>query len=82
MLSVLLWFPAMNKVAITGLGVRYIQSTSEHAPATIVGPSMRGDGFIHLNYTRNMQNFAFTSCSSAMFVRIVLGVGNRQVFYV
>ena len=34
------------------------------------------------NYTRTMQNFAYTSCSSAMFVSIVLDVGNRQVFYV
>ena len=34
------------------------------------------------NYTRTMQNFAFTSCSSAMFVRIVCGVGDRQVSYV
>ena len=35
---ILLWFPAMNKVAIAGLGVTYIGSTGEHAPATIVGP--------------------------------------------
>ena len=34
------------------------------------------------NYTRTMQKFAYTLCSSAMFVRIVLGVVNRQVFYV
>ena len=43
----------MNKVAIAGLGVTYMQSTGEHAPATLVGPSMRGDDFIHLSYTRN-----------------------------
>ena len=45
-----------------------------------------GKGFYsHLlmggNCTRTMQNFAYTLCSSAMFVRIVIGVGNRQVFY-
>ena len=34
------------------------------------------------SYMRTMQNFADTSCFSAMFVRIVLGVGNRQVFCV
>jgi hypothetical protein len=31
----LLWFPAMEKVAIAGLGVTYIRSTGEHATATI-----------------------------------------------
>ena len=34
------------------------------------------------NYTKTMQNFAYTSFSSVMFVRNVLGVGNWQVFYV
>ena len=29
-----------------------------------------------------MLNLVYTLCSSAMFVRIVLGVGNRQVFCV
>eukprot|EP00670_Eutreptiella_braarudii_P006805 CAMPEP_0174280678 /NCGR_PEP_ID=MMETSP0809-20121228/974_1 /TAXON_ID=73025 ORGANISM="Eutreptiella gymnastica-like, Strain CCMP1594" /NCGR_SAMPLE_ID=MMETSP0809 /ASSEMBLY_ACC=CAM_ASM_000658 /LENGTH=133 /DNA_ID=CAMNT_0015373711 /DNA_START=252 /DNA_END=653 /DNA_ORIENTATION=+ len=43
----------MKNVAIAGLGVTYIRSTGEHAPATIVGPSTRGDDFIHLKYMRN-----------------------------
>ena len=41
MVIVLLWFLAMKNVAIAGLGVTYIRSTGEHAPATIVGPSTR-----------------------------------------
>ena len=43
MVIVLLWFLATKNVAIVGLGVTYIQSTGEHAPTTIVGPSTRGD---------------------------------------
>ena len=53
MVIVLLWFLAMKNVAIAGLGVTYIRSTGEHAPATIVGPSTRGDDFIHLKYMPN-----------------------------
>ena len=34
------------------------------------------------NCTRTMQNFAYTACSGAMFVTIVLGVGNTPVFHV
>ena len=53
MVTVLLWFLAMKNIAIAGLGVTYIRSTGEHASATIVGPSTRGDDFIHLKYMRN-----------------------------
>ena len=35
----------MKNVAIASLGVTYIRSIGEHAPATIVGPSTRGDDF-------------------------------------
>ena len=52
MVIVLLWFLAMKNVAIADLGVTYIRSIGEHAPATIVGPSTRGDDFIHLKYMR------------------------------
>ena len=34
------------------------------------------------NFPKTMQNFAYTWISSVMFVRNVLDVGNRQVFYV
>ena len=43
----------MKNIAIAGLGVTYIRSTGEHAPATILGLSTRGDDFIHLKYMRN-----------------------------
>jgi hypothetical protein len=41
----------MNVVTL-GLAVTYTRSTGEHAPATIIGRSTRGEDFIHLN-TRN-----------------------------
>ena len=31
----------------------YIPPAGEHVPATVIGPFTRGDGFIHLEYTRN-----------------------------
>uniref|UniRef100_A0A7S4LEI4 Uncharacterized protein n=1 Tax=Eutreptiella gymnastica TaxID=73025 RepID=A0A7S4LEI4_9EUGL len=64
MVIVLLWFLAMKNVAIAGLGVTYIRSTGEHAPATIVGPSTRLER-VSIPYplmgskdTRTMLNFA------------------------
>ena len=77
-----------EKVAIAGLGVTYIRSTGEHAPATIVGPSTRLER-VSIPYPlmgskdmRAMLNFAYTLCSSAMFVSGVLGVEYGQVFCV
>ena len=67
MVIVLLWFLAMNNVAIAGLGVTYIRSTGEHTPATIVGPSTRLEraSIPHLlmgsKDMRAMLNFAYTS---------------------
>ena len=88
MVIVLLWFLAMKNVAIAGLGVTYIRSTGEHAPATIVGPSTRLER-VSIPYPlmgskdmRTMLNFAYTLCSNAMFVSDVLGVGYGQVFCV
>ena len=88
MVIVLLWFLAMKNNAIAGLGVTYIRSTGEHAPATIVGPSTRLER-VSIPYPlmgsknmRTMLNFAYTLCSSAMFVDDVLGVGCGQVFCV
>ena len=43
----------MSNVVTPGLAVTYIRSTGEHAPATIIGRSTRGDDFIHLKYMRN-----------------------------
>ena len=43
----------MTNVVTPGLAVMYIWSTGEHAPATIIGRSIRGDDFINLKYTRN-----------------------------
>ena len=86
MVIVLLWFLAMKNVAIAGLGVRYIQSTGEYAPATIVGPFTQLERVSILcplmgsKDMRTMLNFAYTLCSSAMFVSDVLGVGYGQVF--
>ena len=53
MVIVLLRCFAMKNVAVASLGVTYIRSIGEHAPATIVGPSTCGDDFIHLKYMRN-----------------------------
>ena len=88
MVIVLLWFLAMKNVAIAGLGVRYIRSTGEHAPATIVGPSTRLERvsipspLMGSKDMRTMLNFAYTLCPSAMCVSDVLGVGYGQVFCV
>ena len=88
MVIVLLWFLAMKNVAIAGLGVTYIRSTGEHAPATIVGPCTQLER-VSIPYPlmgskdmRTMLNFAYKLCSSAMFVSDVLGVGYGQVFCV
>ena len=86
MVIVFLWFLAMKNVANAGLGVTYIRSTGEHAPATIVGPSTRLER-VSIPYPlmgskdmRTMLNFAYTLCSSALFVSDVLGVGVRAGF--
>ena len=86
MVIVLLWLFAMKKVAIAGLGVTYIRSTGEHAPTTIIGPSTRLEK-VSIPYPlmgskemRTMLNYAYTLCSSAMFVSDVLGVEYGQVF--
>ena len=88
MVIVFLWFLAMKNVAIAGLSVTYIRFTGEHAPATIVGPSTRLER-VSILYPlmgskdmRTMLNFAYTLCSSAMFLSDVLGVGYGQVFCV
>ena len=88
MVIVLLWFLAMKNVAIAGLGVTYIRSTGEYAPATIVGPSTRSER-VSILYPlmgskdmRTMLNFAYTLCSIAMFVSDVLVVGYGRVFRV
>ena len=40
-------------MAIAGMAVTHIRSTGEHVPATIIGPSTRGDGFFHVKCMRN-----------------------------
>ena len=52
-LFVLMHFSAMDDVAIAGMAVRYIWSTGEHVPVTIIGPSTRGDDSFHVKYLRN-----------------------------
>ena len=54
MLPVLVSFSAMADVATPGKAVTYVWSTSEHVPATIVGPSTHGDGFFHVKHMRNV----------------------------
>ena len=38
---------------LAGLAVTYIRSTGEHAPATIISRSTRGEDFIHLKDMRS-----------------------------
>ena len=85
MAIVLLWFSAMKSVAIAGLGVTYIRSTGEHAPATIVSPSTRGDDFIHLKYMRisytAMISMAhFTSPRILLMTVLAPRIGSLNVF--
>ena len=48
----------MPHVAIAGMAVAYIRSTGEHVPATIIGPSTRGDDLFHVKYTRGTWGLA------------------------
>ena len=81
MVIVLLWFLAMKNVAIAGLGVTYIRSTGEHAPATIVGPSTRGDDFIHLKYMRNGHEWtSFTSPKILLMTVLSPKIGSLNLF--
>jgi hypothetical protein len=43
----------MVDVATPGMAVAYVWSTGGHVPATIAGPSTRGDGFFHVKYMQN-----------------------------
>ena len=42
----------MTNVVSPTLAVTYIRSTDEQAPATIIGRSIHGEGFIYLKYMR------------------------------
>ena len=43
----------MGTVANAGMVLAYIWSNSEHMPATILGPSTRGDDFFRVSFMRN-----------------------------
>ena len=60
----------MANNVMPGIAVAYIQSTGEHASATIIGPSRHGDNYIHLKYMQNGKEIEHTAALDKVLIPI------------